>query len=95
MKLSNLVTCGLTAAVILMSSTGFASAGVLDPLINLFTDALTDLTTLITIVGSIALIIAIFAMMFGVGNAWKIAVAAALLIIAVNIPGIVTTIQGL
>lgn len=82
------------AVISFLASTGYAAAGVLDPIINLLNDIVSDLSTLVTAVGVLAFIVAIIMMMFGQGNAWKLMVVAFLIVLAANAQSIVSSISG-
>jgi len=84
----------IVALVILMASTGMASAQVLDPIISLAQSLFSDLSTLVTVVGGIAFIAGVIMMMFGQGNAWKLALVAFLIVVGVNAGDIVSSISG-
>ena len=82
-----LVTCTLIAAATP------ASAGILDPIISFLEDVLSDVESIITVVGALAFIIALIMMMFGQSNAWKIAVIAVVIVLAANARTIVGALQ--
>ena len=95
MALRNYNTVMLFIFTTLLCAAGAADAGVLDPVIALATDVFADVGTLISIIGGIAIVIGVIAMMFGAGNAWKIAVVGVLIVIGANAGDIVSAITGL
>lgn len=90
-KILNIATL---ATITIFASTGYAAAGVLDPIINLLNDIVSDLSVLVTVIGVVAFIVAIIMMMFGQGNAWKLMVVAILIVLAANAQDIVASISG-
>ena len=73
---------------------GPASAAILDPVIDFFTDILADITTLISIVGAVAVIVGLIMMMFGRGNAWQVMIIGVVIVLAANAQDIVAALTA-
>ena len=95
MKPETLINVVISAFLVLVASTGFASAEILDPVIALVEDIRDDTLLLITIGAVVAIVLSVIGMMFGVGHAGKIAMVAIAIVIAVNAQTIVDSIGGL
>jgi len=94
MTFANFAKTSLSVGTIVVLSATMAHAGPLAFLNQFFVDIFTDISTFLTTIGAIAFIIAVIMMMFGMSNAWKIAGAAILFIIAVNAQNIIAALSG-
>lgn len=90
-----LLSIALMTLTISLMWTGTADAEILDPIISLAQDVFSDLGILVTIIGGIAIIVGVVAMMFGASNAWKVSIVGVLIVIGANAGNIVDTIVGL
>lgn len=78
----------------LMISTGTADAAILAPVTDFITEILSDVQGMITVLGTLALVIGLIAMLFGQGNAWKLAIVGVVIVIAANASEIVSAMIG-
>lgn len=91
MTLRNIAPLALALATALLISSGTANAAILDPITDLVTEIVGDLQGMVTVLGALALIVGLIMMLFGQGNAWKLAVVGVVIVIMANAQDIVSS----